>query len=213
LTKDDPPFEPKPRRPILDELVLTVLSQATSDVNSGRAFEGLKGRFATWDEVSVAPVEEVASAIRAGGIADVKARRIQDILHAIEAREGSLELGRLNTLPDEEVEEYLDSLPGVGPKTVACVLLFCMQRDAFPVDTHVHRVGKRLGIIAPNVTAEAAHRTLGRDVPPDIRYEFHMALIRHGRTICKARAPRCTECVLFDLCEAGPRLLAAGEAR
>ena len=213
MTKDDPPFDPKPRRPILDELVLTVLSQATSDVNSGRAFEGLKKRFGAWDEVLVAPVEEVADAIRAGGIADVKARRILAILRVIEQREGSLELGRLNELPDEEVEEYLDSLPGVGPKTVACVLLFSMQRDAFPVDTHVHRVGKRLGIIAPKVTAEAAHRTLGRDVPPGIRYEFHMALIRHGRSICKPRAPRCTECVLFDLCEAGSRLLAAGEAR
>ena len=182
-------------------------------MNSGRAFEGLKGRFATWDQVLAAPVEEVADAIRSGGIAEVKARRIQAILRAIEEREGSLELGRLNELPDEEVEEYLDSLPGVGPKTVACVLLFSMQREAFPVDTHVLRVGRRLGLIPSKTTAEVAHRTLGRSVPPDIRYEFHLALIRHGRAICKPRMPVCTDCVVFDLCEVGAKLLAAGEAR
>jgi len=213
LTKDDPPFEPKLRRPIVDELVLTVLSQATSDLNSGRAFESLTVRFSSWDEVLAAPVDEVADAIRSGGIADVKARRIQAILQAIEEREGSLDLGRLNRLRDEEVEDYLGSLPGVGPKTVACVLLFSMGRDAFPVDTHVFRVCRRLGLIAPKVTAEGAHRTLGQSVPPDIRYRFHIALIRHGRTICKPKMPLCSECVVFDLCEAGPKLLAAGEAR
>jgi endonuclease-3 len=194
-------------------LILTVLSQATSDLNSGRAFESLRARFSSWDEVLAAPVDEVADAIRSGGIADVKARRIQAILRAIEEREGDLDLGHLNRLPDEEVEDYLGSLPGVGPKTVACVLLFSMGRDAFPVDTHVFRVGRRLGLIAPKVTAEGAHRTLGKSVPPDIRYRFHIALIRHGRTICKPRMPLCSECAVFDLCEAGPKLLAAGEAR
>ncbi|MBA2273556.1 MAG: endonuclease III [Actinobacteria bacterium] len=212
LRKLQGPFKPKPRVPIIDELVGTLLSQHTSDTNTARAFAGLKTRFPTWEEVRDAPSEEVADAIRAGGLADQKAPRIKAILTEIEGREGALDLSRLHGLPDQEVDDYLCSLPGVGPKTAACVLVFSMGRNAFPIDTHVHRVARRLGWIDDGVTAEAAGRELSPKVPAEIRYSLHMALIDHGRKVCKARNPRCSQCVLFDLCGSGPRLIATGDA-
>jgi endonuclease-3 len=194
------PFVPKPRLPIIDELVATVLSQHTSDRNSERAFARLKARFSSWEQVLDAPPDEIADAIRSGGIADQKARRIQQILAAIEAREGRIDLDRLYELDDAAVEEYLTSLPGVGPKTAACVLVFAMGRAAFPIDTHVHRIITRLGWIPPKATAEQAYRLLAPRVPADIRYDLHVALISHGRTVCRAQRPRCEECVLRDAC-------------
>lgn len=192
---------------------MTVLSQHTSDVNTARAFAGLKARFPEWDAVVRARPKQVADSIRSGGLADQKAPRIQAILREVERREGVLSLARLEDLPDDEVEDYLCSLPGVGPKTAACVLVFSLGRAAFPIDTHVHRVTKRLGWIPPAATADKAHALLKRAVPPELRYELHVQLITHGRTICKAQVPRCSECPLFDLCETGPRLLAEGAAR
>lgn len=212
LRKVQGPFEEKPRLPILDELVMTVLSQHTSDVNRDRAFTRLKERFPTWEQVLDAPVDEIADAIRPGGIADVKSRRIQEILRVIDEREGSLDLSHLHDRSDEEVEDYLCSLPGVGPKTAACVLVFSMGRAAFPIDTHVHRIVKRLGWVPDGASAERVHRELTPKVPPDIRYDLHVAFIEHGRKICKPRLPRCSDCVVFDLCEAGSKLLPAGEA-
>ena len=212
LRKVQGEFTPKKKLPILDEVVMTVLSQHTSDINSSRAFRGLRERFETWEDVLHAPTEDVADSIRSGGIAQVKAARIQQILSEIEKREGGLDLARLSQLPDGEVNEYLISLPGVGPKTAACVLLFSMNRPAFPVDTHVHRVTKRLGLIETRTGADKAQALLEPRIPPELRYEMHVQLIRHGREVCKPATPRCTDCVLLDLCEAGPRLLAAGEA-
>jgi endonuclease-3 len=193
-------FVPKPVLPIIDEIVATVLSQHTSDLNSERAFAELKRRFPTWDQVADAPVEQVADAIRSGGMADQKARRIQQVLSAIEDREGRIDLGRLHDLDDAAVEAYLLSLPGVGPKTAACVLTFAMGRTAFPVDTHVHRIAARLGWIPATATAEKAHQLLTPLVPPDIRYDLHVAMISHGRNVCRAQRPRCEACVLSDLC-------------
>jgi endonuclease-3 len=213
LRKAQGPFVAKPRLDPLDELILTVLSQNTSDANRDRAFAGLKARFKTWDEVVDAPTEELADAIRPGGIANVKAERIHRILNEIENREGKLDLARLAKLTDEEVAEYLSSLPGVGPKTVACVLVFSLGRAAFPIDTHVHRIAGRLGWIDRKLSAEKAHQTLSPRVPPELRYDLHVALIDHGRTICLARNPRCTDSVLLDLCPAGAEFLAAGTAR
>ena len=192
---------------------MTVLSQHTSDVNTARAFAGLKERFPSWREVVDAPAKQVANAIRSGGLADQKAPRIQTILREIERREGALSLDRLHDVVDDGVEAYLCSLPGVGPKTAACVLVFSMGRAAFPIDTHVHRVTRRLGWIPPAASADKAHALLKDAIPPELRYELHVQLIAHGRTVCKARLPRCSDCVLFDLCEAGPALLAEGEAR
>jgi endonuclease III len=194
-------FTPKSSLPVIDELIATVLSQHTSDVNSGRAFATLKRRFPSWEEVADAPAREVANAIRSGGIADQKAVRIQRILAEIEEREGRIDLSRLQRLDDAAVEEYLTTLPGVGPKTAACVLTFSMGRAGFPVDTHVHRVTARLGWIPPGASAERAHRLLARRVPAEIRYDLHVALVTHGRTVCKAQRPRCGRCVLRDLCE------------
>jgi endonuclease-3 len=191
---------------------MTVLSQNTSDTNTARAFAALKERLPTWEDVLRAPVEDIADVIRPGGLADQKAPRIRRILEEIEELEGRLDLSRLHELTDQEVDEYLISLPGVGPKTAACVLTFSMGRAAFPIDTHVHRIVRRLGWIPKNLSADAAHRLLTPRIPPELRYELHMALIRHGREVCKARSPRCSDCVLFDLCDEGPRLLAAGEA-
>ncbi len=196
-------FTPKPVLPVVDEVVATVLSQHTSDVNSGRAFAQLKDRFPSWEQVADAPVEQVAGAIRCGGIADQKAHRIQQILAAVHEREGRIDLGRLHDLDDAAAEAYLLSLPGVGPKTAACVLVFSLGRAAFPVDTHVHRVATRLGWIPANTAADKAHRLLAPRVPPSIRYDLHVAMITHGRTFCRAQRPRCDVCVLLDLCAYG----------
>ncbi len=203
-------FIPKPVLPVIDEVVATVLSQHTSDTNSGRAFARLKKAFPSWEQVTDAPTEEVADAIRCGGIAGQKARRIQQILAAIEEREGRISLDRLHDLDDAAAERYLESLPGVGPKTAACVLTFALGRAAFPVDTHVHRVATRLGWLPPHTTADRAHRLLAACVPPGIRYDLHVAMVTHGRTVCRAQRPRCDRCVLRDLCAFGSRPQAAG---
>ncbi|HEX2058212.1 MAG TPA: endonuclease III [Actinomycetota bacterium] len=187
---------------------MTVLSQHTSDTNTARAFASLKARFATWEEVAHAPVGRVANAIRSGGLADQKAARIKAILREIERREEKMSLARLESLNDDEVEAYLCSLPGVGPKTAACVLVFSMGRAAFPIDTHVHRVTKRLGWIPSNASVDKAHALLRDAVPPELRYELHMQLIAHGRTVCTARTPNCSACVLLELCPTGSKLVA-----
>jgi endonuclease-3 len=197
------PFTPKPRLPIIDEVVATVLSQHTSDRNSERAFARLKSEFPSWEQVAGAPVQDVADAIRCGGIADQKARRIQQILVVIAEREGSISLDGLLDLDDHAAESYLLSLPGVGPKTAACVLVFAMGRAAFPIDTHVHRIAARLGWIQPGTTADQAYRLLAPRVPPGIRYDLHLALITHGRATCRAQRPQCEACVLNDLCPYG----------
>lgn len=203
-------FTPKPPLPVIDEIVATVLSQHTSDVNSGRAFARLKERFPTWEQVAHAPAAEVEDAIRCGGIAGQKARRIKEILDAIAGREGRIDLSRLHDLGDPAVEAYLTSLPGVGPKTAACVLVFSMGRAAFPIDTHVHRIATRLGWLPPGTSADKAYRLLAPQVPADIRYDLHLALITHGRTVCLARRPRCGRCVLLDQCRYGQTAVSAG---
>jgi endonuclease-3 len=207
LRKAQGPFKPKPRLDPLDELVLTVLSQNTSDTNRDRAYAGLKERFKTWDAVWAAHVQDIAEAIRPGGIENVKAQRIKAILDEIRHRENKMSLGRLKKMSDDEVAEYLATLPGVGPKTISCVLVFSLGRSAFPIDTHVHRIAGRLGWIDRKLNAEKAHQLLGPRVPPEIRYDLHVALIDHGRTICVARKPRCPDCVLLDLCPAGAEFL------
>jgi endonuclease-3 len=206
-------FVPKPLLPVIDEVIATVLSQHTSDINSERAFAQLKARFPGWEQVACASLDQVADAIRPGGIAAQKARRIHQILAAIQEREGSLDLGRLHSLDDAAAEAYLRSLPGVGPKTAACVLTFAMGRPAFPVDTHVHRVATRLGWIPRKATADRAHELLAPRVPPGIRYDLHVAMITHGRTVCRAQRPRCEACVLLDLCAYGRGARRSGAAR
>lgn len=200
LEQDQGPIRPHARLPILDELIATLLSQHTSDLNSGRAFASLRRRFRSWEDVASATDAAVADAIRAGGMADQKAPRIRRILATVQDREGTADLSRLRTLDDGAVREYLTSLPGVGPKTAGCVLLFSMGRPAFPVDTHVHRVAGRLGWIPPRATAATAQQLLEESVPEAIRHPLHLALVAHGRQVCRSRAPRCEGCVLRFEC-------------
>lgn len=191
----------------LEELILTVLSQHTSDVNAERSFEGLRAAFPTWGAVVRAPTRSVADAIRSGGLADTKAPRIQAILREVEARRGAFDLSFLAELSDDEARAELVSLPGVGPKTAAVVLSFSLGRDAMPVDTHVHRVTRRLGLVPPKTSAERADRLLHELVPEGLRTPLHVALIRLGREICKAPTPRCRICPLKDICPTAPRYL------
>lgn len=184
----------------LSELVLTVLSQNTADMNSGRAFVQLMRRYPSWAAIASAPLEEVIATIQKGGLARQKAPRIQAILRAVFERSGGWELEFLERLPLEEARSWLRTLPGVGPKTAACVLLFALGRPAMPVDTHVERVSKRLGLIPLKGTAEQAHTRLESLVDPGDYYRFHMLLIKHGRRTCSARRPACTRCPLEARC-------------
>ena len=185
-----------PHHAPIDELVLTVLSQNTNDRNRDVAYHRLRDRFESWAEVREAPVEEVEETIRPGGLAPSKAPRIQAILRAI----GDDDLARLETEPLEQARAELCALPGVGRKTAACVLLFSFGRPDIPVDTHVHRVGIRLGLFRPGAPLEEAHDELLRLARGSDPHEAHVALIRHGRRTCHARAPRCGECPLLRMC-------------
>lgn len=192
-----------PQQPSHDpifELVLTLLSQHTSDHNSGHAMHRLVERFPTPLEVMNAPVDEVEEAIRPGGLAPTKAKRLQAMLAEVHARRPDLDLSFLAELPLEEAKQWLTSLPGVGPKTAACVLLFALERPALPVDTHVERVAKRLGLVPPKMPAEKAHDALEAQLEPDEVYAFHVDLIQHGRRTCHARSPNCEGCVLAPRC-------------
>ena len=203
------PLEPPRRWDPVEELVLTILSQNTSDLNSDRAFAALRDRFPTWEALAAARPRDVASAIRVGGLANVKAPRILAILREIRDRQGSIDLSWMREASDDEVEAYLLSLPGVGPKTAAVVLAFSLGRPALPVDTHVHRVVGRLGWTPPRTDAAKAHEVLKRLVQPRLRVPLHVGLIRLGREICKPGRPRCEECPLQDLCPTAPRYLGA----
>jgi endonuclease-3 len=192
-----------PRYPPVDELVFTVLSQNTADVNTERTFAALKRRFPLWSAARDADVEQIEEAIALGGLAHTKAPRIKRILQAISAETGEPDLGALDTMDDVEALSYLTGLPGVGPKTAACVLLFSLGRPVMPVDTHVHRVARRLGVIEAGVTAERAHPMLTELAGPDDAaqiYAVHVDFVRHGRRICHARRPACGECPLAGLC-------------
>jgi endonuclease-3 len=184
------------------ELVLTVLSQNTADTNSGRAFIQLMRRYPSWEAVTAAPPDEVVATIQGGGLARQKGPRIQAILAAVRERSPGWNLDFLADLPLEEARAWLRSLPGVGPKTAACVLLFALGRPAMPVDTHVERVSRRLGLIPPKMTVERAHEALEALVSSNDYYRFHMLLIKHGRRLCAARRPECGRCPLEPDCPA-----------
>jgi endonuclease-3 len=192
-----------PRYPPVDELVFTVLSQNTADVNTERTFAALKARFPVWSAARDAPVDDIEAAIALGGLAHTKAPRIKRILEAISAGAGEPDLGVLDGLSDADAQACLTGLPGVGPKTAACVLLFSLGRPVMPVDTHVHRVARRLGVIDAKVSAEQAHPLLTELAGPQDAaqiYAVHVDLVRHGRRICHARRPACGECPLAGLC-------------
>jgi endonuclease-3 len=191
----------------LSELIATILSQNTSDHNSHRAYSSLRSKFKDWENVRIANTRRIAGAIRSGGLADVKAKRIKDILQEIHKEKGRLDLDSLKRWRTEKIKEYLGKFKGVGEKTIACVLLFSLKRPSLPVDTHVLRVSKRLGLVPEKTDAAKAQVILERRVPPRLVYQFHLNLIEHGRKTCKAANPLCGKCVLLDNCPYGKNKL------
>ncbi len=184
----------------MDSLIETVHSQNTSDVNSGRAFASLKRAFPSWSRAARARPRQIERAIRCGGLARVKSRRILRLLAAVREREGRLHLGSLRPLDAAAADARLLGLPGVGPKTRACVLLFGFGKHAFPVDTHVQRVARRLGLIGEATSAEEAHALLAPAVARGRALDLHLNMIRLGRELCRARERRCAPCALRRLC-------------
>jgi endonuclease-3 len=196
----------EPERSTMDavsELVCTILSQNTNDLNRDRAYTALRAKFPTWEQVRDAPVKQIVAAIRSAGLANQKGPRIQHVLRRItELKPGQpLNIDFLADMPVEEAKQWLMSLDGVGPKTAAIVLLFSLNRPAFPVDTHIHRVTTRLGLIPEGTTAEKAHALLEGLVPPEWYYAFHLNVIAHGRAVCKAQNPHCPVCPLSKHCD------------
>jgi len=199
--------------PPLDELILTVLSQNTSDINCERAYAAMRERYPRWHDVLEAPPAQLVAVLRPGGLANQKAPRIQAILAELAASEAGLDLGWLSGQEPEAAMAFLTALPGVGAKTASCVLLFSLGMPVMPVDTHIHRIALRLGLIGPRVSADAAHPLLTALTPPDRMLEAHLLLIEHGRRTCKARRPRCESCVLLDLCPFGAAVVSGGVPR
>src|SRR5713101_3238400 len=200
--QNEPDYDP------VGGLIGTILSQHTSDINSERAYKQLVETFPTWEEVRDAPTYKVAEAILSGGLANIKARRIQDVLHELtelqaqrsDTRPLTHALDELSHMQPEEAWRSLRKLPGVGPKTAACVLMFNLDLPVMPVDTHVHRVSQRLGLIGPKVSTDQAHDIFAKQVPPEWVYPLHVNLIRHGRQVCHAQRPNCGECTLYSQC-------------
>ncbi|MEI6521395.1 MAG: endonuclease III, partial [bacterium] len=185
----------------VDELVLTILSQSTTDTNSWRGYHALKAAFSDWDSVADAPVEQVAMAIKLCGLSHQKAPRIQAVLQQLKAEHGEITLDFLQNISPRAGLDYLTSFNGVGRKTASCVLLFSLGKPVMPVDTHVHRVTMRLGLINKDVTADKAHDILEKIVEPDDYLTFHVNIIAHGRRICTARNPQCQACAIAELCD------------
>lgn len=185
----------------MDELVSCILSQSTTDANRDAGFSRLKERFPDWAAVHHAPEKELIDAIRPAGLSNSKAPYIQGSLEAIYEARGEYNIDFLQEMSVPEAKDWLQALPGVGPKTAAIVLCFAFNMPAFPVDTHVHRVGKRLGFLPQKVSANKAHDHMETIVPPEDYYAFHLQLIYHGRSICKARSPQCEACPVKQHCD------------
>jgi len=201
-----------PRDPV-DVLVATILSQNTSAANSSAGFERLRERFATWDEVADAPVRAIERCIRVSGLSRRKAPRIRAILRQLRCDRGGIDLGFLAEMDPDRACEALLRFDGVGPKTALCVLMFALGMPVFPVDTHVFRIARRLGVLPDGTPSQRAHEVLTPLIAPGDRYETHLLLIAHGRRICLARAPQCSRCPLLGLCEFGKHVPPGAKAR
>ncbi len=184
----------------LDGLVLTILSQNTNDRNRDRAFASLKARFPSWGDVAAAGVQDIADTIRSGGIANIKAQRILLLLERVRSSFGTFSLQAMHEWETGKIREFLAGTPGVGAKTIACVLLFDLGRPAFPVDTHVARVSRRLGWADASMAPEEIQDLMEELVPPRRYLEAHLNMITHGRNLCTARKTLCSECPLNDRC-------------
>jgi len=197
--------------PAVDELVSTILSQNTNDLNRDRAFEGLRAKFRTWEEVRDAETHDVIDAIRPAGLANQKGPRIQQVLRSITEERGSLDLSFLADLSVDEARAWLMRFNGVGPKTAAIVLCFSLNKPAFPVDTHIYRVTGRIGLRPERMTVEQAHPYFENLFPPETYYAAHLNIIRLGREICQARRPYCEKCPILKLCDYGRKRLETGD--
>lgn len=207
---------PKQKRllpPPLDMLIATILSQNTNDKNSFRAYAALRERFPNWADVAAAPVKSVRQAIKVGGMASQKAVRIKETLAAVKRRYGAFDLSALRRKSNEQVIEELTTLNGVGVKTASCVLLFSLGREVFPVDTHIHRICNRLGLVNGAETPEKTYERMKPLVPNGRSYSLHTNLIRFGRAICRSANPRCNVCPLFDECVYEAKSKLRGQAR
>jgi endonuclease-3 len=191
--------------PAIDELVSTILSQNTNDVNRDRAFDSLRVKFPTWEEVRDADTDKIIEAVRVAGLANQKGPRLQQVLRDITAERGSLDLSFLKEMSVEEARNWLTRFNGVGPKTAAIVLCFSLNMPAFPVDTHVYRVTGRIGLRPDGISVEKAHPYLEDVFPPETYYATHLNIIRLGREVCNARKPKCPECPVRELCEYEPK--------
>jgi endonuclease-3 len=196
------PLRPNQMDPI-GGLVLAILSQNTNDRNRDRAFGRLRERFGSWEEVALASPSEVEEAIRPAGLSKVKSERIINCLRTLKDGDGTLD--SLKGMSLEEAEGFLTSIPGIGLKTARCVLLFQLGLPAFPVDTHIMRVSKRLGWIPEKASARKAHEILQNSIPHDLVLDLHINMIRLGRTLCRPRNPRCGQCPLLEECSTGKR--------
>jgi endonuclease-3 len=193
----------KPRRDPMHELISTILSHRTTQANEAKAFARLWEKYGSWEAICDAPAEGIAEAIAPANWPELKAPRIKAVLVQIVAERGAPNIDFLADLPAEQGLAWLESLPGVGPKTASLVLLFCFHKPVMPVDTHVHRVSQRIGLIGPRETAEQAHTSLLRLLPPDpdVLWNFHLNMLRHGQKICIWGTPRCERCVLRQHCD------------
>ncbi len=187
--------------PPVDELIATILSQSTSDGNRDKGFYALKDRYPDWESVMNAPEMDIVNTIRPAGLANRKGPRIKNALQFIYDEQGELSLDFLNEMTLDEARAWLVQIKGVGPKTAAIILLFGFNRPAFPVDTHVHRITRRLGLIGPKVSADKAHPILEKMGDPNTYYPLHLNIIRHGRETCRARRPLCDQCPLTNECD------------
>ena len=205
------PFPQEPRLPPMDEMVFTILSQHTSDINSSRAFRRLMDRFGTLEEVAAAEIPDIEEAIAPGGLAKIKAPRIKAVLNKILELNGSLDLSFLREMPLNEAKAWLRQLPGIGPKSAGIVLSFSLGMPAMAIDTHIYRVCQRLGVIGPKVSADKAHDILEEKVEPEEVFNFHVSYINHGRQVCRAQRPMCAECVVGGLCPSRKTFLTKAE--
>ncbi|HCL25104.1 MAG TPA: DNA lyase [Dehalococcoidia bacterium] len=206
------PFSEEPRLPPMDEMVFTILSQHTSDINSSRAFRLLMEKFGTLESVAAGDIQDIEKAIAPGGLAKIKAPRIKEVLNKVlELNEGSLDLSFLREMPLQEAKAWLRQLPGIGPKSAGIVLSFSLGMPAMAIDTHIYRVSQRLGVIGPKVSADKAHDILEEKVEPGEVFNFHVSYINHGRQVCRAQRPKCPECVVGDLCPSRKKFMTKKE--
>ena len=200
MTEAYGPFPEEPRLDAAHEIVFTILSQHTSDINSSRAYKLLMDRFGALENVAQGDLADIEQAISPGGLARIKAPRIKEVLNRLLDLNGSLDMSFLREMPLDEAKAWLRQLPGIGPKSAGIILSFALGMPAMAIDTHIYRVCKRMGIIGPKVTVDKAHDILEAAVAPEQVYPFHLAFINHGRQVCKAQRPRCPECVVAETC-------------